>query len=351
MLLQYIHKTLAPNANYWPFVSLYASMLPEAVLIQTYVHFLIPVQDPKQQQLLLKKARQSFREGLDLIIVSQVVSSLLEDNSESLSALPVGDTPQLPPTLTTTDYRKMEAIAWLSFYPEHYSTALYFANALLRKFLLQNEFYKSKLFLEDYFLKMDAVRILAEQEEEEEEVSETVRENDAIQTLLSAHSAYEHWRHVFTASRSSPSESAKKLSDVERDIAEMMEIRSKKHLDAQILKLAQDAEEQMMSVITYPGGWLFDFFPEEDGKHKDQLQRLQKQCLPLMVFALFSLYSDMGDRLSSKEWYEKALVLGDVIARDDGLCECLTPKEMERSLGLLADCAVEVLRFQQDVRV
>ena len=62
-----------------PLVALYTSLLPPEMLIDTYVSFLLEVDEEEERQMTLDLARENFSDGLDLLILRRVVRSIIDE--------------------------------------------------------------------------------------------------------------------------------------------------------------------------------------------------------------------------------------------------------------------------------
>ena len=92
--------------------------------------------------------------------------------------------------------------------------------------------------------------------------------------------------------------------------------------------LAREANDKIMTVITFSDGWMAE--PEDDV----ELAYLRKLCIPELIFLLHTL-------LNSTQKYGEAVALADIVASEvHGLYECFHKENMRTFLNKIKQSAV-----------
>lgn len=146
---------LANHEDLWHCLVLYASMLPEHVLLDYFPGVLVKVEGEEERRMMIQQARELLPgnndTALDLTLLRTVVRLMLvvDDGTGDVDT-GMDDQEIDTNTPTRADVKKMKAIQWLCFYEEHMGDALIAANMLLRQFLLANKFASANMFLQDF---------------------------------------------------------------------------------------------------------------------------------------------------------------------------------------------------------
>ena len=92
--------------------------------------------------------------------------------------------------------------------------------------------------------------------------------------------------------------------------------------------LANEANEKILAVITFSGGWMAE--PEDDV----ELAYLRKLCVPELIFLLHTL-------LHTTQKFNEAVALADIVASEiHGLYECFHKENMRIFLNKIKQSAV-----------
>jgi hypothetical protein len=350
LVLVYLQQ-LMEQKPLWGFTSLYASLLPEDQMISVCCEFWSSsVFEEKDRRMMLKHAREYFDDGLDLVILRDIVrmsfQSVHEDQFyEPLSVASWLGTekasfndqqlfdPELEFMISPDDVRKMHSIRWLGLYNEHYADALICANMLMRNLLLELptpsleendedtyddwvdsiKLYTAKV-LQSRFLPSDIAQVAMgsinddvsspEHKLDKEDVEDYVAEYDALAQFFDAHNAYQSWKDV--VAEISPSvpfvrDTRFAESSVESDVAMNMEImkyvKKKKDIAQRLIKIAEVAKDSLMQVLEYDNGWLYlehgdatitDAI-DEVSRRKKEMHDLRCKVLPAVVSLAFSV--------------------------------------------------------------
>ncbi len=299
-------KVLIEQKPLWEFTPLYASLLPEDQLIGVCNEFWSKsVFEERDRRMMLKHAREHFEEGLDLVILRDIVrmsfqsvpeeqlqqplntASWLGTKKASVDDIPSFD-PELESMINPDDVRKMHSIRWLCFYNEHYADAIICANMLMRNLLLElppslgeNEdcirhdwddsikLYSAKV-LQSRFLPSDIAQVAIDSIHSDisgaelKSIESSVLEYNALSRFFDAHNAYQSWKNYIDDTSSSidfARDTRFTNNSVESDIAINMEvlkyIKKKRDVALRLIKFAEVAIDRLMQVLEYEGGWLY----------------------------------------------------------------------------------------------
>jgi len=341
LLLTYVHQ-LMEQKPLWEFVCLYASLLPEESIVEAISNFwAVAVVDEKDRRMALKLAHDYFGDGLDLVILRNVVRSSIGMSTEdadamgiaSLLSLPEGDgqiNAALENSISHDDVRKMHSVRWMCLVEKHYSDALVCANMLLRKFLLamapsddnstfsynnlndwtgDSRLHTAKVFLKR-FLPADLTSVamsskcLNDYSLSDDDSEQYLEEHEGLIQILEAHSSYESWKSVIV--KASPASSFTvdvrfQEGSTEREVAMNMEtmryIKQKKESARLLLHAANLARDSLVNMLK--DGWLLDVDIIGEGMGNDsaavrkkEITSLQSKCLPTIVFLAFRVLYD-----------------------------------------------------------
>eukprot|EP00559_Dactyliosolen_fragilissimus_P000451 CAMPEP_0184860956 /NCGR_PEP_ID=MMETSP0580-20130426/5736_1 /TAXON_ID=1118495 /ORGANISM="Dactyliosolen fragilissimus" /LENGTH=1311 /DNA_ID=CAMNT_0027358245 /DNA_START=78 /DNA_END=4013 /DNA_ORIENTATION=- len=243
---------LMSRKSLWHLVGFYSSLLPQDNLVSITVEFWVTsVSDDKDRRLVLSHARKFFPEGLDLIILRDVIQYSIRAHvptgddlqAESESCFPSALLYLLPPMsksdhptgrmdinevmekqILRGDLWMMHSIHWLCYYPEHFTDALIYANTILRKFLLQTKpfkedslacdtvddlkFYTAQAFITRFVPHSLVDAIIEEYEKEDDDrdalglgrsvVQNGIHEHSAISAYFEAQNVFNDWKTVIT---------------------------------------------------------------------------------------------------------------------------------------------------------
>jgi len=346
VLKTYIKSLLESQKNL-PLLALYTSLLsPTDMLVNTYVSccLLDSVNNSKDddyndiaatRRMMLDLARKHFADGLDLIILRRVVKSILDepDDDNEYAVVTAALLNSTEVSITCSDLRKLQAIQWLCFYPEHRLDGIVFANALLRRLLLQvsagedvftlikdtDKLAVCKCFIGGFFppdsraVAEGFVKAFNSNDEGNEYSSFTsdficsavVAEHSALIAFLEAHQAYEEWCSVITSCEQNQPPLWSPLlplansgwNAAEKEIASQQEYRSYRNkmasLARTVFRTTETTQKKLLHVLEFPGGWLDyqvcgvsnimqDNIPEEWA-----LERRETEMFSLQEFCIF----------------------------------------------------------------
>jgi len=338
LILAYL-QMMMEQKPLWGFTGLYASLLPDDSLIESCTDFWSTnVFDEKDRRIMIKNACTNFEEGMDLIILRNVVRSSLQSVDGFHDPLNVAFwlgretsnerfNEDLEVMITHDDVRKMHSIRWLTFDYEHYADALVCANMLMRSLLLElrpsigeatndqfddwtanPKLYTAKV-LQARFLPADITKIAMEAFSNDQnqldrgDLSLYTDEYEALRQFLDAHNAYERWKDFIVKA---PANVPFILGDryiensTESDVAIKMEtmkyVKKKKEMGLGLIKSAQIARESLMHVLEFDGGWLYaeetDSMNDGGNEFSDRKREMisvRSKCLPITISLVFRI--------------------------------------------------------------
>ena len=321
-LYEYVDH-LASHEDLWHLLVLYASLLPEEVLVNYFPRALVRVEGEEERRMMIEQARDLLPgEGLDLIILRTVVRLMLEEgDDDSIMDVDAGSDPYTTPT--RSDIRKMKSIQWLCFFEGHMGDALIAANMLLRQFLLSSKFASAIMFLQDFLPAEiiegamttmatpnngDSMEAAAENERYEALVGKARTEHVALQSYLKALRAVEEWELVIKTPVDQlvvdDKVETSALNEREQAVARSMERREltkqKRKVSQGVVAAAETARKDIMTVLEHEGGWLADIDAdtgfkddEKEGmQRKEEIKALRSRLLPNAVELLHRVCSE-----------------------------------------------------------
>lgn len=309
---------LAAHEDLWPFLFLYASLLPEEIIVDYVPTILARVEGREERAIMVQQARELLRgKGLDLKILKIVVRLILAEEDEGSSEEADSSTP------TRLDIRKMKSIQWLCLYEDHMSDALIAANMLLRQFLIANKFASSVMFVQDFLPSavVEEAMTLTVSLTEDEDTEDAISENELVQanlgkartefiafrSFLKGVRAFDQWNLVITSTSFAKADIDDKvnistLEESEQAIAKSMEqrvlIQQKRKQTKIVMEAAETAKRDLTSVLVHDGGWLADSTfgvtdtSEEELKRHQEIQALRSKLLPYTVKILHNVCED-----------------------------------------------------------
>lgn len=316
LVLKYV-ACLSSRRGRWGHVPLYASLLSEENMLDTYSSFLIHVHSDRERRMALGQARDLFPGGMDLRVLRNVVRGLVLCDKEGYVREP-GEA-AAPGGIAPVDARMMRSIHWLCYYPEHKPDALVCTNMLLRRFLLSyaeggdassdQELYAPKVFVEKILPKdlIDVAMVQCQSQDDDDNVAGSVSpplvenlqaEFLSIEAFLKAHTKY--LQFLDAISKTSPCHKSSRLvegsrSELEAEIADKMErnaFRQKKMgLCKIIVEVARRASDALTGTLTFAGGWLVDGNPMEEETEEararvEELTAIRSALVPRTVVML-----------------------------------------------------------------
>lgn len=352
-LLRYVDR-LTSEKGLWHLAALYASLLPEPMLIEVFSDFLTNVHEDGFRRKVLRQMREYFTDGLDLVVLRRTVRMIIFDQAGEdrfgyafLRLLGGGGrqkrsgsrAAKLDEMLTSADVCKMHSVRWLCYVPEHAPDALICANSLLRQLFLNitvenvtdgeeddPALHCARVFLTRFLPKDTAKNALrhaleaGESGEESastlspEEVEDASAEFGALEAYVDARIAVDRWQSEITSTSAEyfiRGITSSGGDSVEGTVANKMERRNflhkKRNAGLQVINAANDAKEKLMAVLTYEGGWLAtsnttssdSVIDENEHVNRiNEMSSLRTSCLPHAVFLLHAVLD------GTAEWME-----------------------------------------------
>jgi hypothetical protein len=352
-LLQLYLKRLMKHHSLWKFTCLYASMLPMDAMIDELTNFWVSsIHDDHNRRLMLNQAREYLSEGLDLVILREVVRAGISITREdvSIGALPStimkrimsgSAASALVQKISKDDWQKMHTIHWLCMNDEHLADALVCSNILLRQFLLGMDQEEDSNDISDwekdvklctaktFISKLLPLKFVQKARDGGginttcddinankmcmEEFVDQVQEFEAIHTFLQAHSSYEAWKEmvvIIPAHVEFHSNGNYKENSLEHEIAMKMDkrnyIQKKRKNGLALIKAAELAYQRMMELLVVEGGFMVSR-PSEAGVvfPVDELQQriaekneLRGRIIPNMVFLTYQVLKETAGWMS-----------------------------------------------------
>ena len=289
-VLEYLEQ-LGMRPELWHMMALYASLLPEVIMMKEYPPILCNVQDDDERSGICKQMRELLPSGMDLAVLRRVVRLLLTERD-----------PHTP----------MRSISWLCHSESHLADALVCTNMLLRKYFLaeDDQLPRALVFLDQYLppLVTEYAKSNSAQENNEESMDVLTTENSklefgGLQCYLEAHKAFRHWKEVMASTppitvTSKIVHNRAALNQTELEIANSAEqrelVNQKRRASRKVVEAADAAQSKLMEVLTFGGGWLIqeDSIHDESDEAKQrrrELDVIQSRYLPRAVFMFHSV--------------------------------------------------------------
>ena len=450
MLPIYVHYLISQK-SLWHLVGFYSSLLKQDVMMEITIDFWVScVEDQQDLCMVLSHAREHYLEGIDLLLLRKVVRLIInhptigtdkDEEKEFEAAFPSsflkispmkdemgGDLAnKLEEKISRSDIRKMHSIRWLINYPEHFADALLCANMLLRQLLLKTEtespdcvvcdgsddikLYTAKVYV-SRFLPNDIVNtttnysspddLNATFEIKRDLTQGIVDEHNSIINYLNAHTLYEEWKEVISATSFivSTSLSSDQIqysnSSLEEEINYKMQKKlykdKKKSVGKSVVKVAEAARQAFLDVLTQDGGWLNHSELHEESKNdeenvnrKQEIDSLQRKCIPNTVFLLLTVLEetakwmdcfvkDFEEKIGRDDffhqieddedesgipsspflperWTQLALLVANFVASDDyHIFECFSGEEMKTFTSMMTENATHLLCYNNQTQ-
>ena len=354
-LLRYV-DLLTSDRGLWHLVALYASLLPEDLLIETFSDFLTSVHDDGFRRKVLRQMSEYFPNGLNLVVLRRTVRILISDNGGDNFGYPflnlikgsrqkkVGPVAaKLDEFLSPSDVCKMHSVRWLCYTPDHMPDALVCSNTLLRQLLTASKtedvvdgeesdpsFHCARVFLTRFLpgdhietavrqaLEMDGAGDSTQGNLSYNEVEDASAEHGALKAYVDARVAFDRWRD--TVSSTDPEVVIKSMrssataSSVGGSVANKMERRNfvhqKKNRGLLVTDAANEAKEKLVAVLAFEGGWLMNpsdsvdnsiIESEECSTRMNEMLTLRELCLPYAVKLLHAVMN------GTAEWMEASV--------------------------------------------
>ncbi|KAL4137223.1 hypothetical protein PRIC2_000745 [Phytophthora ramorum] len=294
------------------FVPIYASRLPVAGAIEIYVQMLSTVDDSLERELCIKRILEYA--GMD--VLSAVLQSVVERLCEEYRSVALGEQQKkgqpVPSDVPTSeiDRRRIRAIEFLCFHPEHRAEALVRSNLLTRQFLLEGKFAAVKELVEEN-LPEDSIGVLdmhraAQLLRDDDEIEQAMREYLCWRAYIQACAQYDLWRNCIN----NPGAEALSLYSEEKDYL------------ADLMFHVSRSTAATLEVLHFENGWLM-------GCSNDATEdaAIRERCLPSLVFNLHFIQLESAKTIMRLNHYpedakaelarpllEKSIEVADVVA-------------------------------------
>ncbi|OWZ07079.1 hypothetical protein PHMEG_00020577 [Phytophthora megakarya] len=295
------------------FVPVYASQLPTAGAIEIYVQMLSTVEDSLERELCIKRILEYA--GMD--VLSTVLQSVVERLCDEYRLVAQDQQQKKGPVssdvpTTEVDRKRIRAIEFLCFYPDHRAEALFRLNVLTRQFLLEGKYAAVKELVVES-LPEDSIAVLdmnrdAQLLRTDEEIERSVREFLCWRAYIQACSQYDLWRNCIN----NPGAEALSLYSEEKNYL------------ADLMFHVSRAVAATLEVLHFENGWLI-------GCSNDAAEDavIRERCLPTLVFNLHFIqlesaktiirlghYPEDAKAELARPLLEKSIEVADVVADD-----------------------------------
>ncbi|KAG3227230.1 hypothetical protein PC129_g2227 [Phytophthora cactorum] len=293
------------------FVPVYASRLPTVGAIEIYVQLLSTVEDSLERELCIKR----ILEYAGMEVLSTVLQSVVERLCEEYRLVAQEQQKKGQPVSSDVptaeiDRRRIRAIEFLCFYPQHRAEALVRANLLTRQFLLEGKFAAVKELVEES-LPEDSIGVLNMNRDsqvlrEHDEIERAMREFLCWRAYIQACAQYDLWRNCIN---SPGAETLSLYSEEKEYLADLM------------FHVSRSAAATL-EVLHFENGWLL-------GCSNDATEdvAIRQRCLPPLVFNLHFIQLESAKTIMRLNHYpedaktelarpllEKSIEVADVVA-------------------------------------
>jgi Nuclear pore protein 84 / 107 len=306
---------LASREDLWHMLVLYASFLPEDVILERLPVLLQHIEGMNERTVIVQQMREYLpQSNLDLEVLRGIVALVLSESDED-DVVVEHEHEHHVAAPTRLDIRKMEAVLWLSVQREHADEALIATNTLLRQFFLSRHdkipsaIMFSEDVLNDFLTNMVAIDEVAMVDTNMEMISDHEMqilcarlEAVAYLSFLQAVKSVQNWEeamketnHTFSDMQSISDDSIdkSKLNSIEFSIALKAERRkiidTKRKTSRIIVTAAEAACTAMRKIFQHPGGWLLTddevVAPDDINGilRRKELDQLHSELLPRTV--------------------------------------------------------------------
>ncbi|KAI5711502.1 hypothetical protein M8J75_000876 [Diaphorina citri] len=324
-------------------VAYYVSHLSPSEQNQVYAEYLESIVDADLRAECLQAAEQNRLAIRD--ITNLVVEKVKQKSSKSKRKT-------LLPETTEEDMDKINAIDWITFYPEQRADALWKTNEFVRLFVLQDKLEAAKMALgkisEDTINSLcDGGDVTSHTSRSWSRNASSIREYLCHKTYLAAEEAFNEWFHYYNSTKPrGPPEINEDAAYSERVLHESRLQQYEEVVAEWTSKLklySKTTKSKLYNVLLFPdGGWMVDQFEPEDSDRQKQLQSLRKSVIPKVVSLLYSL-------LSTMEEHTEILNIADILVSEQNqLYKVYSQSELEDLLNKFADSSTELLKSGLD---
>lgn len=299
-LLQEYLLHLSQQPSLWRFMALYASLLPTNIMLSVVPGLLTKV-DLDLERKTIATQFNNLLPGLDITILKATVMLILAG--------------------TGGDAIKCKAITWLTHFREHLSEALVCANTTLRLLIIRNKAATATKFIRVHL----PDNVIANDVSDNEKAS---REFQALRCYLEAIEAFEEWKQIMidtVPKMKDEKQSRNSVTALKADTPASKERRlyleKKQDVSRMVVVTALAAQQRLMEVLGFEGGWLLEDDNDdddddddameqenevEDSSRENELERLRLQCIPEVVFMLHNVCDETAT------WMESSLEDGAI---------------------------------------
>uniref|UniRef100_A0A8D9BSU8 Nuclear pore complex protein n=2 Tax=Cacopsylla melanoneura TaxID=428564 RepID=A0A8D9BSU8_9HEMI len=322
-------------------VAYYVSHLNQLDQNQVYAEYLENVLDPVLREHCLQAAEENRLQIRD--ITNLVVEKVKQKSSKNKRKT-------LLPETTEEDLDRINAIDWITFYPEQRTDALWKTNEFVRLFVIQDKLEAAKLALGK--ISEDTINSLCDggdltSHSNKSRNASSIREYLCHKTYLAAEDAFNEWFHYYNSTKPRPLvEIANNAVYSERVLYESRLAQYEEVLAEWTAKLklySKTTKSKLYNVLLFPdGGWMVDQFESEESDRQQQMTSLRKSVIPKVVSLLYSLHSTM------EEHTDILKIANIVVSEQNQLYKVYSQSELEDLLNKFADSSSELLKMGSD---
>ncbi|XP_008546727.1 nuclear pore complex protein Nup107 [Microplitis demolitor] len=320
-------------------VAFYTAALPQEEQVNYYALYLERIRDTEMRKRCLSAAEDA---NLNVEAITKMVVENIRNKN-------VGDVDKLDSQLVTKitdgDLEKIDALEWMTFYPNQRGEALWQANALIRYFLTCDKIDAARkafdkiptdtigiIMMEQPSLDNTFVDQTMTEEISDHKSSASIREYLCYKAYLDAQEGFQEWFRHFHQGKPIPLDPlptyatfTEKVAYDHKKAQYQAELESWK---ATMQRHTKAVKQLLFNVLLFPdGGWLVDRTKTMPPDHlrKHQLAKLRSLCIPKITLLLINVMSEMNE-------HAECIELGETLALERYQLYKVFPKERMREV-------------------
>ncbi|CAD6225773.1 GSCOCG00005718001-RA-CDS [Cotesia congregata] len=319
-------------------VAFYTATLQQEEQVTYYAQYLERIRGTEMRKQCLTAAE-------DANLNVEAVTKMVVENIRGKNVEDVDKLDMLGSKITEFDLEKIDALEWMTFYPNQREEALWQANALIRYFLTCDKIDAARqafdkipadtiglVMMDQPSMENTFVDQTVTEDLNHHKSSASIREYLCFKAYLDAQEGFQEWFRHFHHGKPIPLEPLPMYATFTEKVAyDHKKAEYQANLEnwkATMQRHTKAVKQLLFNVLLFPdGGWLVDRISTMPPDHlrKHQLLKLRSLCIPKITLLLINVMSEMNE-------HAECIELADTLASERYQLYKVFPKERLREV-------------------